>query len=172
MTKDKNEKAIDYMVETFLANDCKSILSYYFLKRPEFWKKPLEKSRPTVRPSTVRGDFDHQKESLSSHENPLVCEDLVTSLKNLSLNDSMEINYFGNDGGGDSFDCPEGIAEAAFQLPSSFPNSNDSEIDRMLVAPPELVKPPNIKYETKPMALNTEKVKKMLWDIISRRLNK
>ncbi|XP_055937858.1 uncharacterized protein LOC129967399 [Argiope bruennichi] len=148
-------------------------LKNYFFKRPALWKRCRRLHSPlkspfslasNMRPSSFgmlrNPEIDHN----ASFENE---EGIVQSFRDLSLHDSFENNHC-DDG---PIDLP---SPAKSDEPLSMINNRsgflEEDIQMMMVTPPELVKPLNVRYNQKPLNIDSDRLKTCMWSVISANL--
>lgn len=124
-----------------------------FFKKPA-WKLFREMNRP-IAPAQQEDSPGIFRRVQSLAPPP---EHLVESFRNLTINDSF-------DGNGDA---PDDFADASVESEQVF--LSDFADDIQLVAPPELVKPINVRPQQKAINFDTQKVKQNMWSIISTQL--
>ncbi|CAL1269274.1 unnamed protein product [Larinioides sclopetarius] len=148
-------------------------LKNYFFKRPAVWKKCRRLHSPlkspfslanNIRPSSFGMLRNPETDQNATMENE---EGLVQSFRDLSLHDSFENNNCADD----PIDIP---SPTKSDEPSSFLNNRsgflEDDIQMMMVTPPELVKPLNVRYNQKPLNIDSDRLKTCMWNVISAKL--
>ncbi|GIY62562.1 hypothetical protein CDAR_596191 [Caerostris darwini] len=151
----------------FIESDPKILLKDYFFKRTRPWmqcrklrstKKSVSFSTAVASPGMLRG---RDTEFAAIAEN----EELVQSLRDLSLNDP----YDGSCADDGPLDLPSPINSDDESGDPAINRSRtlDDDIQQMMVTPPKLVKPLNVRFHQKPLAIDLDSLKSCMWKIIS-----
>ncbi|GFQ91992.1 condensin complex subunit 2, partial [Trichonephila clavata] len=143
----------------------------FFFKREQLWKRLRKLHSPQhvtfssavkIRPSsfgTLRGP---ETDCNAFAEN----DTLVQSFKDLSLHDFSDDNNAA-DGPLDLPSIGEDEIGCAVSNRSGF---FEDDVQLMMVTPPELVKPLNVRFSQKPLNIDSDRLKSCMWNVISTNL--
>ncbi|GFU29109.1 condensin complex subunit 2 [Nephila pilipes] len=146
-------------------------LKNLFFKREKLWKRFWKLHSPQhvtfssgvkIRPSsfgTIRGP---ETENNAFAEN----EDLVQSFRDMSIHDFIDENSV-DDG---PLDLPSIREEEISSNVNNRSGFFEDDIQLMMVAPPELVKPLNVRFHQKPLTIDSDRLKTCMWGVISSNL--
>lgn len=146
-------------------------LKNFFFKREELWKRLRKLHYPQhaafspgvkIRPSsfgTLRGP-DTDCNAFAENE------ELVQSFRDLSLHDCFDDNNAA-DG---PLDLPSIEDDEIGTAVSNRSGFFEDDIQLMMVTPPELVKPLNVRFNQKPLTIDSDRLKTCMWNVISANL--